>query len=821
MTIKKTDMTVKENRSNIFRSTNGECGDAYDNGIMKLTEPTTAVRGCMDDIEDSSYSVSSKGNVSINQIVHGAYEGRRKDLDRGWDYVYPDEIMPKLMDHDEYSGDLNKLREYSPYDHAVTKQWATQIPFFDASNNYIYAHDHKERMTDEHLVRLNKGVFTLPNMPLNRNENGKKNSHIFGEDRNARSVRCKPGIGSDDSITPYFLDRLKYDDTPFYIGRLDGTSVINEPDFKHRPADGTFYNCMVPKHEDTFFEHTVNVTRNNIDRKDKYYLSICPVDEDFRPCEGTTWYNTSGYGVAIVTRDGFSRVVLPNMDINQIAEVMMNNDFGIKSSASVTEAIGNRKGLWAMRTIQGGLDSLRENLRTLGLLDKLDKKVDGDYLGKERSKDVLIEDITGLNITIGDVRRSFGNFEELIAALDGMEPPMSTRDKFVENSGNYVTKPDTAYLRPYTNGVIYGLTIAFFISEEDIRKSRSNRKAMYDPTLDVVINPLFKDNDGMVDSRRYGTVTPILHPHVYDNIVRKIAIRQHDTLDVVSVNLSHFARDHRMPSLYSVIGCILVSRDVQTLYKRAVVGGESSVIEIKSLIDRKGNEFREGISDLLEGVYILQDYREAGEMVQIRIDINDKDKLKEHGIYYSKVDAEAFIVDKQLEDELKRANMEIAKLETELKLAKVKQGDKALDHADRKLEREEQSDVAKAVIDMMERERKSNENMSKHKAEQMSAMSNMLIGTGTILAAAASLGTLAMKYMSAKTATATVAKAALSAAGSSAISTGVGTALGVVAKVVTAAGAGIAAASSTPLVLVGLGLAAVGGLCAWAAGWFD
>ena len=73
------NMTIKENRSNIFRSTNGECGDAYDNGIMKLTEPTTAVRGCMDDIEDSSYPPNSNVGVSVNQIVHGAYEGRRKD----------------------------------------------------------------------------------------------------------------------------------------------------------------------------------------------------------------------------------------------------------------------------------------------------------------------------------------------------------------------------------------------------------------------------------------------------------------------------------------------------------------------------------------------------------------------------------------------------------------------------------------------------------------------------------------------------------------------------------------------------------------------
>ena len=811
MPIKKTDTAIKENRSNIFRSTNGECGDAYDNGIMKLTEPTTAVRGCMDDTEDSSYSASTKGNVSINQIVHSAYEGRRKDLEKGWDYIYPDEIMPRLMDHDEYSDDLNKLREYSPYDHAVTKQWATQIPFFDASNNYIYAHDHKERMTDEHLIRLNKGVFTLPNMPLNRNENGKKNSRNFGEDRNARGIKRKPGVGHDDSITPYFLDRLKYDDTPFYIGRLDGTSVVYEPDFKHRPADGTYYNCMAPNHEDAFFEHTQHVTRNNIYRKDKYYLSICPVDEDFRPCEGTVWYNTSGYGVAIMTRDGFSRVVLPNMEINQIAEAMMNNDFGIKNSASVTEAIGNRKGLWAMRTIQGGLDSLRENLRTLGLLDKLDKKVDDDHLGKERSKDALIEeDITGLSVTIGDARRSFGNFEELIEALDEMEPPMSTRDRFVENSGHYVRKPDRAYLRPYTNGVIYGLTIAFFISEEDIRKSRSNKKAMYDPTLDVVINPLFKDNDGMVDSRRYGTVTPILHPHVYDNIVRKIAIRQHDTRDVVSVNLSHFARDHRMPSLYSASGCVLVSRDVQTLYKRVVVGNESSVIEIKSLIDHKGNEFREGIGDLHEGVYILQDYREAGEMVQIRIDIHDKDKLKEHGIYYSEEDAEAYIVIKETEAQTAKNKQK------ELELEELARGSKKKEAKQKEKEAE-----LKAKIAEMEHERKSREADAKASTEKLSTMSNMLVGVGTILTGIVGIGTLATKFMSAKAATATAAKAALSAAGSGTISTGVGTALGVVAKVGAAVGTGIAAASSTPLALVGLGLAAVGGLCAWAAGWFD
>ena len=805
-------MAIKENRNNLFRSINGECGDAYDNGIMKLTEPTTAVRGCMDDIEDSSYSPSStKGSISINQIVHQAYEGRRKDLSRGWDYIYPDEIMPKLMDHDEYTDDLNKLREYSPYDHAVTKQWATQIPFFDASNNYIYAHDHKERMSAEHLVRLNKGIFTLPNMPLNRDVNGKKNSRNFGEDRNARSIKRKPGIGHDDSITPHFLDRIKYDNTPFYIGRLDGTSVVYEPDFKHRPADGNYYNCMAPNHEEAFFEHTRNITRTNIYRKDNYYLSICPVDEDFRPCEGTVWYNTSDYGVAIMTRDGFSRVVLPNMDINQIAEAMMNNDFGIENSASVTDTIGNRKGLWAMRTIQGGLDSLRENLRTLGLLDKLDKKVDDDYLGKERSKDALIEeDITGLSVTIGDARRSFGNFEELIEALDGMDPPMSTRDKFVENSGNYVVKPDPAYLRPYTNGVIYGLTIAFFISEEDIRKSRSNRKAMYDPTLDVVINPLFKDHDGMVDSRRYGTVTPILHPHVYDNIVRKIAIRQHDTKDVVSVNLSHFARDHRMPSLYSASGCVLVSRDVQTLYRRAVVGNESSVIEIKSLIDHKGNELREGIRDLHEGVYILQDYREAGEMVQIRIDIHDKDKLKEHGIFYSKEDAEAYVMIKETEAEAAKN-----------KQKELDRNERLFESKEKEAKQKEKEAKLKAKIAEMEHERKSREADAKANTEKLNTMSNILVGVGTILTGVVGIGTLATKYMSAKTATATAAKAALSAAGSGTISTGIGTALGVAAKVATAVGTGIAAASSTPLALVGLGLAAVGGLCAWAAGWFD
>nr|DAI56412.1 MAG TPA: hypothetical protein [Bacteriophage sp.] len=817
-------MPIVDNRVNLHRSTNGECGNAYDNGIMKLTEPTTPKRAGISPMEESSLRTNDAGFDRTNQITHEAYDSRKKALGKGWDYIYPDKIMLGLADHAEYSDDLAKLRQYSPYDHAVTKQWAEQVPVFDASNNYIYAHDHQERMTEENLTKLNKGVFTLPNMPLNRDKDGKKNSYNFGDDRNARAVKHKPGVGSDHSISPYFLDRIKQDGTPFYIGRLDGGPVVYEPDFKHRPVDSRFYNGMASNTAEDFFKYSRNAAFNNLYKKDSYYLSLCPVDEDYRPCEGTVWYNTSEYGVAIMTRDGFNRVVLPNMSANEIAEALLNNDFALGDSSSVADTIGNRKGLWALRTIQGGLDSLRENLRTLGLLDRLDKKVDDDYLGKERSRDALIEeDISGVGTTIGEIRRSFGNFEELIKALDEMEPPMSTRDRMVENSSHYVYKPNPVFLRPFTNGVIYGVTIAFFIKEEDIRKSRSNKKAMYDPTLDVLINPLFKENDGMVDTRRYGTVTPILHPHVYNNIVRKIAIRQHNTSDVASLNLSHFARDHRMPSLYSVGGCVLVSQDTQTLYKRAVVGNESSVVEIKSLIDRNGNELREGISGLREGVYILQDFGDLGEMVQIRIDIHDKDKLKEHGIYFSKEDAEAYIVIKRteaLEASLKEKELEIEAKDQELKEAKIKQGNKTLDHENLKLDYDKSEMVLKVETANIDRDRKSRETVAKSEAEKYTATSNMFVAIGSIFTGMATVGALTYKIATAKAATtAAITAGSAVAAGTTATSVGVG--LGAAAKIGTAIGTAATAVVSSPVALAAVGVAAVAGVCSWLAGWFD
>ena len=371
----------------------------------------------------------------------------------------------------------------------------------------------------------------------------------------------------------------------------------------------------------------------------------------------------------------------------------------------------------------------------------------------------------------------------------------------------------------------FGLTIAYFISEEELRMCRRDKKALYDDHLDVLINTLYKREDDTVSQNRYGTPAPILHPHVYDTFVKKIAIRQHGTEDVDSLNLSHLARDWHMVSLYNVANGVLVSASIRTIYRRMVVGNEASVVELKSLLDRKGKSRLEGIENLTEGVYILQNSNdEPGGVIQIRLDLNEKEKLSEYGFFFSKEDAEAYVVIKESEamkSRLKEMEVELARAKLEHGSEELVSGGRVRDSKEKEAKQKEKEAKLKAKIAEMEHERKVHEAETKASTEKLSTISNMLVGTGTILTAVAGLGTLAMKFMSTKATAATAAKAALSAAGGGTISTGVGTALGVVAKVGAAVGTGIAAASSTPLVLVGLGLAAVGGLCAWAAGWFD
>lgn len=813
-----------------FESIHGNCGDARTNHITKKLNPSTRPPEFPhpDDFKRKSsiplpYSEEANpANWESNDPgeVLFKYGKAESDLGEGWTYLYENGKMADFFKHIEENASLEELRRYSPHEHALSSAWAKQMPFHYSCNNYIYVHDYLYRFTDDALKRMREGAFTLPNMPLNRDKKGVNNSKSL-EDKNSRAKRRTPGIVSPLLDPKYMYDYLD-EEHPYFVGEQGGKGVIFRPDFSTQKVKYNHISVIAPAGISKKNEITIkDRIGRELMRGESYYLSLSPADEDFRPCDGTVWYNTSNIGVSLMSRDGTSKIVLPNV-VDGLVETLMDNDFlASESFPHSGDIIGSKKGLWCVRTIQGGLESLYENLKMLGILDKIDQTI------KDKENSDAYN--AGLRITVDDIKHSFGDTEELLKALTEMGIPISviddsrvaisTRDKepvFEEKHG--------VYAKPYSHAVVYGLTVAYFISEENLRKARNANKALYDTELDVLINTLYKRDDKETNGRRYGTPVPVIHPHVYDNLARIAFIQRRGGVDVNYLNVSSLARDWHMPSLYSVGSCALVSSIVKKLYQRVVVGNKMSVVEVNTLIDRKGRGLRDGVEHLEEGVYVLQNSTEAGELIQIRIDVNDIEKLSEYGIYHYKDEAEAYLVDKKTEARLaaiREKEAELAEWEARLKEARLKQGDKALDHADRKLDREEQSDVAKTVIDMMERERKSKETIAKAKAERMSAMSNMLIGTGTILAAAASLGTLAMKYMSAKTTTATAAKAALSAAGSGTISTGVGTALGVVAKVGAAVGTGIAAASSTPLVLVGLGLAAIGGVCAWAAGWFD
>lgn len=814
-----------------FESIHGNNGNAIDNHITKKLNPSTRPPEFAhpddfhrkssvplphsDEANPCNWKSNSPGDVLFK------YGKAESDLGDGWTYLHENGKMADFFKYIEENASLEELRRYSPHEHALSGTWAKQMPFHYSCNNYIYVHDYEYRFTDDAKKKMREGAFTLPNMPLNRNDKGVNKSGFFGDDKNSRAKRRTPGIVSPLLDPKYMYDYLD-DDHPYFIGEQGGKGVIFVPDYSNQKVKYDHISIIAPA---GISKKNEMIIKDRIGKEltygESYYLSLSPADEDFRPCDGTVWYNTSNIGVSIMSRDGTSKIVLPNV-VDGLVETLMDNDFlASESFPHSSEIIGSKKGLWCMRTIQGGLESLYENLKMLGILDKIDQTI------KDKEDDDVYN--AGLRITVDDIKHSFGDTEELLKALTGMGIPISVIDDYkvaaaTRNKEPVFEEKYGVYAKPYSHAVIYGLTVAYFISEEELRKARNANKALYDTELDVLINTLYKRNDKITNGRRYGTPVPVIHPHVYDNIARIAFIQRHGGVDVNYLNVSSLARDWHMPSLYSVGSCALVSSIVKKLYQRVVVGNKMSVVEVNTLLDRKGRGLRDGVEHLEEGVYVLQNSTEAGELIQIRIDVNDIEKLSEYGIYHYKDEAEAYLVDKKTEARLaaiREKEAELAEWEARLKEARLKQGDKALDHADRKLDREEQSDVAKTVIDMMERERKSKETIAKAKAERMSAMSNMLIGTGTILAAAASLGTLAMKYMSAKATTATAAKAALSAAGSGTISTGIGTALGAVAKVVTAAGAGIAAASSTPLVLVGLGLAAVGGLCAWALGWFD
>lgn len=824
-------MTISVNGNlDKFESIHGNCGDARTNHITKKLNPSTRPPEFPhpDDLKRKS-SIPLPYSEEANPInwesndpgeVLFKYGKAESDLGDGWTYLYENGKMADFFKHIEENASLEELRRYSPHEHALSGTWAKQMPFHYSCNNYIYAHDYLYRFTDDALKKMREGAFTLPNMPLNRDKKGVNNSKSL-EDKNSRAKRRTPGIVSPLMDPKYMYDYLD-DDHPYFVGEQGGKGVIFRPDFSTQKVKYNHISVIAPAGISKKNEITIkDRIGRELMRGESYYLSLSPADEDFRPCDGTVWYNTSNIGVSLMSRDGTSKIVLPNV-VDGLVETLMDNDFlASESFPHSGDIIGSKKGLWCMRTIQGGLESLYENLKMLGILDKIDQTI------KDKENGDVYN--AGLRITVDDIKHSFGDTEELLKALTGMGIPISviddsrvaisTRDKepvFEEKHG--------VYAKPYSHAVVYGLTVAYFISEENLRKARNANKALYDTELDVLINTLYKRDDKETNGRRYGTTVPVIHPHVYDNLARVAFIQRHGGVDINYLNVSSLARDWHMPSLYSVGSCALVSSIVKKLYQRVVVGNELSVVEVNTLLDRKGRGLRDGVEHLEEGVYVLQNSTEAGELIQIRIDVNDIEKLSEYGIYHYKDEAEAYLVDKKTEARLaaiREKEAELAEWEARLKEARLKQGDKALDHADRKLEQEAQSDTLKAILDMSERERKSKETVAKAKAEGMSAISNMLIGTGTILAAAASLGTLAMKFMSAKATTATAAKAALSAAGGGTISTGVGTALGVVAKVTTAVGTGIAAASSTPLILVGLGLAAVGGLYAWAAGWFD
>lgn len=830
------NMTIRDT-SNLdkFKSIHGNNGNAIDNHITKKLNPSTRPPEFAhpndfkrkssvplphsDEANPCNWESNNPGEVLFK---YGKAEG---DLGDGWTYLYENGKMADFFKHIEENASLEELRRYSPHEHALSGAWAKQMPFHYSCNNYIYVHDYEYRFTDDAKKKMREGAFTLPNMPLNRNDKGVNNSRSL-EDKNSRAIRRTPGIISPLLDPKYMYDYM--DEThPYFVGEQGGKGMIFRPDYSNQAVKYNHISVIAPA---DISKKNEMIIRDRIGKEltygDSYYLSLSPADEDFRPCDGTVWYNTSNIGVSLMSRDGTSKIVLPNV-VDGMVETLMDNDFlASESFPHSGDIIGSKKGLWCMRTIQGGLESLYENLKMLGILDKIDQTIKN----KENS-DVYN---AGLRITVDDIKHSFGDTEELLKALTEMGIPISVIDDYKVAAAKRDQEPVFdekygVYAKPYSHAVVYGLTVAYFISEEELRKARNANKALYDTELDVLINTLYRRDDKATNGRRYGTTVPVIHPHVYDNLARVAFIQRHGGVDVNYLNVSNLARDWHMPSLFSIGSCALISRTVRKLYQRVVVGNGLSVVEVNTLLDRKGRGLRDGVELLEEGVYVLQNSTEPGELIQIRIDVNDIEKLSEYGIYHYKDDAEAYLVDKKTEARiaaLKEKEIELAEreaaikeAENDFKFAKLEQGDKALNHANRKLDREEQSDIVEAVMETMERQRKSDENIAKAKAERMSAMSNMLIGTGTILTAVAGLGTLAVKYMSAKAATTAVASGL--AASSGTISTGIGTALGVAAKVGAAVGTGIAAASSTPLILVGLGLAAVGGLCAWAAGWFD
>ena len=805
-----------------FDSIHGHGGDARDNHLTDKINPSIDdpympkhndyhTFGQIRTPINSDIGDPTNWNSNTLDLTYEGYDSFEKKTKKGWNYLH-DIRLPDFLKHDVKNVSLEDIMRFSPHEHALSGVWAKQMPFYYSSNNYIYVHNYRERFSKNAMSKMEEGAFILPDMPLNRNIYGIKKSK-FGIPQNDRAVRRTPGIVSPLLDHQYLYSYLD-DNDPYFIGEQGGKGVIFKPNYRNQEVEYRFFNTVFPAAASQHRKQQIKErAERKLERGESYYLSLSPLDEDFRPCDGTVWYNTSSIGVSIMTRDGFSRVVLPNID-EGVTETLLDIDFMAGKSIPHSNVVGKKKGLWCLRTLQGGLDSLYENLKMLGILEKIEQSIED----KENNAGY----VDGLRVTLNDIEGSFGDREELLKALTEMGIPISVINDEMVNSIQrdktpLITKEFETYVRPYSNAVVYGLTVAYFISEEELRNTRKANKALYDTGLDVLINTLYKGEDKLTNNRRYATPVPILHPHVYDNLVRVAVIQQHGTNDVNNLNISNLARDWHMPSLYRVGTGVLVSRnkDIQTLYRRMVVGNEASVVEIKALVG-------EGVQDLQEGVYILQDSEDLGGLIQIRLDLHDYEKLKEHGFYRAKDDAEAFIANKKneaKEAKIKELENELALAKVELEKSKIKHGGEELISGERLREFKEREAELKAKVAEMEHERKSRDAAAKNHTEKLSAMSNIILGTGTILTAFAGLGTLAVKYMSAKAAT-TAAASGL-AAGSGTISTGVGTALGVVAKVGAAVGTGIAAASSTPLMLVGLGLAAVGGLCAWAAGWFD
>ena len=815
-------MTISVNGNlDKFESIHGNCGDARTNHITKKLNPSTRPPEFPhpDDFKRKSsiplpYSEEANpANWESNDPgeVLFKYGKAESDLGEGWTYLYENGKMADFFKHIEENASLEELRRYSPHEHALSSAWAKQMPFHYSCNNYIYVHDYLYRFTDDALKRMREGAFTLPNMPLNRDKKGVNNSKSL-EDKNSRAKRRTPGIVSPLLDPKYMYDYLD-EEHPYFVGEQGGKGVIFRPDFSTQKVKYNHISVIAPAGISKKNEITIkDRIGRELMRGESYYLSLSPADEDFRPCDGTVWYNTSNIGVSLMSRDGTSKIVLPNV-VDGLVETLMDNDFlASESFPHSGDIIGSKKGLWCVRTIQGGLESLYENLKMLGILDKIDQTI----------KDKENSDVynAGLRITVDDIKHSFGDTEELLKALTEMGIPISviddsrvaisTRDKepvFEEKHG--------VYAKPYSHAVVYGLTVAYFISEENLRKARNANKALYDTELDVLINTLYKRDDKETNGRRYGTPVPVIHPHVYDNLARVAFIQQHGTSDVNNLNISNLAMNWHMASLYKVTTGVLISRDknIQVLYRRMVVGNEPSVVEVKSLIDRNGKELHEGVRNLQEGVYILQDSENVGELIQIRLYLHDFDKLSEYGFYRSEEDARAYVVFKETEAQTAKNRQAELKLEKLVRISKK-----------REVKQKEKEAKYKAKIADLEHDRKVRDADSKASAEKLSAMSNMIVGVGTLLTGFVGLGTLAVKYMSAKAAT-TAAVSGLSAAAAGSTATSVGLGLGTLVKagaaVSTAVGTGIAAASSTPLILVGLGLAAVGGLCAWAAGWFD